>query len=418
MKLTTDSLDYDRKKQSMMTDDIVNIERDNMTTTAKGAKGEMNMKKVSLEKDVRLDINPKETPKQGDPVTEKIVITCDGPLEVDYQKNIAYFNNNVKVERDQATIYSDIMHVYFNMGGSKDNAAEPQNNEKEKPGSDPAALMGGSINKIVAKGNVKIVRGQNVSYSRVLYFIQPRGWIRMHLLEVKGLSKSYDGKQVVKGVDLLVKRGEIVGLLGPNGAGKTTTFYMIVGIIPPNSGKIVFDNNDITNLPIHERARFGIGYLSQEASIFRKLTVEENIMAILETLPINRAERLRRLKNLLEELNIAHLASHKAFTLSGGERRRLEITRALVTNPSFILLDEPFSGIDPIVVNEAQEIIKELKEKGLGILLTDHNVRETLSITDRAYLIAEGRILISGSAQELINDPQARQIYLGENFSM
>jgi len=240
----------------------------------------------------------------------------------------------------------------------------------------------------------------------------------VHLLEVKGLSKSYDGKEVVKGVDLLVKRGEIVGLLGPNGAGKTTTFYMIVGVIPPNRGSIIFDNNDITNLPIHERARFGIGYLSQEPSIFRKLSVEDNIMAILETLPINRAERLHRLKNLLEELNIAHLAKHKAFTLSGGERRRLEITRALVTNPSFILLDEPFSGIDPIVVNEAQEIIKELKEKGLGILLTDHNVRETLSITDRAYLIAEGRILISGSAQELINDPQARAIYLGENFSM
>jgi len=240
----------------------------------------------------------------------------------------------------------------------------------------------------------------------------------MHLLEIKGIAKSYDGKEVVKGVDLLVKRGEIVGLLGPNGAGKTTTFYMVVGIIPPSRGRIVFDNYDITRLPIHERARYGIGYLSQEPSVFRKLTVEENITAILETLPINRAERKKRLKHLLEELNIAHLAKHKAFTLSGGERRRLEITRALVTNPSFILLDEPFSGIDPIVVNEAQEIIKELKEKGLGILLTDHNVRETLSITDRAYLIAEGRILISGSAQELINDPQARQLYLGEKFRM
>ncbi|MBL7151175.1 MAG: LPS export ABC transporter ATP-binding protein [Candidatus Omnitrophica bacterium] len=240
----------------------------------------------------------------------------------------------------------------------------------------------------------------------------------MHLLEVKGLSKSYDGKEVVRGVDILVKRGEIVGLLGPNGAGKTTTFYMVVGIIPPNRGSIIFDNNDITKLPIHERARFGIGYLSQEASVFRKLTVEENIMAILETLPINKAERRRRLESLLEELNISHLSKHKAYTLSGGERRRLEITRALVTNPSFILLDEPFSGIDPIVVNEAQEIIKELKDKGLGILLTDHNVRETLSITDRAYLIAEGRILISGSASELIDNPQARQIYLGEKFRM
>jgi lipopolysaccharide export system ATP-binding protein len=240
----------------------------------------------------------------------------------------------------------------------------------------------------------------------------------MHLLETKGLTKSYNGRQVVKGVDILVKRGEIVGLLGPNGAGKTTTFYMVVGIVPAQGGKIIFDNHDITGLPIHERARFGIGYLSQEPSTFRKLTVEENIMSVLETLPIGKTERKRRLKNLLEELNIAHLARSKAFTLSGGERRRLEITRALVTNPSFLLLDEPFSGIDPIVVIEAQEIIKELKERGLGILLTDHNVRETLSITDRAYLIAEGRIIISGTAQDLINDPQARQVYLGEKFRM
>jgi lipopolysaccharide export system ATP-binding protein len=240
----------------------------------------------------------------------------------------------------------------------------------------------------------------------------------MHLLEIKGLTKSYDGRQVVKGVDILVKRGEIVGLLGPNGAGKTTTFYMVVGIIPPDQGKIVFDNNNITSMPIHQRARSGIGYLSQEASVFRKLSVQDNIMAILETLPIGRRERQKRLKNLLNELNIAHLAKNKAYTLSGGERRRLEITRALVTNPSFILLDEPFSGIDPIVVSEAQEIIRELRQKGLGILLTDHNVRETLSITDRAYLIAEGKILISGSAQDLINNPQARQIYLGEKFRM
>ncbi|HNW39042.1 MAG TPA: LPS export ABC transporter ATP-binding protein [Candidatus Omnitrophota bacterium] len=240
----------------------------------------------------------------------------------------------------------------------------------------------------------------------------------MQLLETKGLAKTYDGRQVVKGVDITVKRGEIVGLLGPNGAGKTTTFYMIVGIVSPNKGTIVFDNHDITNMAIHERARFGIGYLAQEPSIFRKLTVEENINAILETLPLNRPERKRRLASLLEELNIAHLAKNKAFTLSGGERRRLEITRALVTNPSFILLDEPFSGIDPIVVNEAQEIIKELKAKGLGILLTDHNVRETLSITDRAYLISEGSILIAGTAHDLINHPQARQVYLGEKFRM
>ena len=240
----------------------------------------------------------------------------------------------------------------------------------------------------------------------------------MHLLEIKGLCKSYDGREVVKGVDLLVKRGEIVGLLGPNGAGKTTTFYMVVGVIAPNRGKIIFDNEDITALPIHERARYGIGYLAQEPSIFRKLTVEENIMAILETLPIHRTERRRRLSSLLKELNISHLAGNRTYTLSGGERRRLEITRALVTNPSFILLDEPFSGIDPIVVNEAQEIIKELRAKGLGILLTDHNVRETLSITDRAYLIAEGKILISGSADELISNPKAREVYLGDKFKM
>ncbi len=240
----------------------------------------------------------------------------------------------------------------------------------------------------------------------------------MHLLETKELSKSYDGRQVVRAVDILVKRGEIVGLLGPNGAGKTTTFYMIVGIIPPDNGRIIFDNQEITASSIHERARFGIGYLSQEPSIFRKLTVEENIMAILETLPLGRSERNARLDNLLDELNIAHLRKNRAYTLSGGERRRLEITRALVTNPSFILLDEPFSGIDPIVVSEAQEIIKELKHKGLGILLTDHNVRETLSITDRAYLIAEGKILISGTADELINNAKAREIYLGEKFKM
>ena len=240
----------------------------------------------------------------------------------------------------------------------------------------------------------------------------------MRLLETKDLSKSYDGREVVKGVDIVIKRGEIIGLLGPNGAGKTTTFYMIVGIIAPNRGKIVFDNNDITKLPIHVRCRFGIGYLSQESSIFRKLTVAENILAILETLPLSQIERKRKLESLLEELKISHLAKAKAYTLSGGERRRLEITRALVTDPSFILLDEPFSGIDPIVVNEAQEIIKELRDKGLGILLTDHNVRETLSITDRAYLIADGKILISGTAEDLIKDPRARELYLGERFRM
>jgi lipopolysaccharide export system ATP-binding protein len=240
----------------------------------------------------------------------------------------------------------------------------------------------------------------------------------MHLLETKGLVKSYNGRCVVDKVDLEVRRGEIVGLLGPNGAGKTTTFYMVVGVINPDKGEIIFDQQDITKLPIHQRSHLGIGYLSQEPSVFRKLSVEENIMAILETLNISPRERKRRLDALLEELDIGHLRKNKAYTLSGGERRRLEITRALITNPSFILLDEPFSGIDPIVVAEAQQIIIELKNRGLGILLTDHNVRETLSITDRSYLIAEGKILISGTAQQLINDPKARQIYLGEKFTM
>ncbi|MFP4472422.1 MAG: LPS export ABC transporter ATP-binding protein [Candidatus Omnitrophota bacterium] len=240
----------------------------------------------------------------------------------------------------------------------------------------------------------------------------------VHLLETHGLAKQYGGRRVVDGLSISVGRSEIVGILGPNGAGKTTSFYMIVGIIPSDAGHIYFDQEDVTRRPIHSRCRLGMGYLAQEPSIFRKLTVEENIMAILETLDIGPRERRRRLESLLEELNISHLARSKAYTLSGGERRRLEITRALVTNPSFLLLDEPFSGIDPIVVAEAQEIIKDLKDRGLGILLTDHNVRETLSITDRAYMISEGQVLLSGSADELINDPKAREIYLGERFRM
>ncbi len=240
----------------------------------------------------------------------------------------------------------------------------------------------------------------------------------LQLLETKNLVKTYGGRKVVDGLSINVGRSEIVGLLGPNGAGKTTTFYMTVGIIKPTEGQIFFDQEDITRKSIHSRCRLGMGYLAQEASIFRKLTVKENIMAILETLNISPRERKKRLQSLLEELNIAHLAKSKAYTLSGGERRRLEITRALVTSPSFLLLDEPFSGIDPIVVAEAQEIIRDLKSRGLGILLTDHNVRETLAITDRAYLIAEGKILISGTADDLINDPEARKIYLGEKFKM
>lgn len=240
----------------------------------------------------------------------------------------------------------------------------------------------------------------------------------MHLLETKGLIKEYGGRRVVGGVDINVKRGEVVGLLGPNGAGKTTTFYMVTGIVAPDKGTIIFDQQDITRKPLHMRARYGIGYLSQEPSIFRKLTVEENIMAVLETLGFSPRERKRRMEELLNELKITHLRRNKAYTLSGGEKRRVEITRALVTNPLFILLDEPFSGIDPIAVAECQEIIKDLRAKGLGILLTDHNVRETLTITDRAYLMAEGRILIAGKKEDLISNPKAREIYLGEKFTM
>ncbi|MFH1777855.1 MAG: LPS export ABC transporter ATP-binding protein [Candidatus Omnitrophota bacterium] len=239
-----------------------------------------------------------------------------------------------------------------------------------------------------------------------------------HLLQTKDLCKSYNGVRVVNGVNIAVGRSEVVGLLGPNGAGKTTTFYIIVGLIKPDAGKIYFDKKNITRLAMYKRARRGIGYLSQEPSIFRNLTVEKNIMAVLETLKIKKIEREKRLEELLNELKISHLRKNKAYTLSGGERRRLEITRSLVTSPSFILLDEPFSGVDPIAVFEVQQIIGELKKKGLGILLTDHSVRETLSITDRAYVMAEGKILISGTAQELISSPAAKKIYLGERFSM
>ena len=240
----------------------------------------------------------------------------------------------------------------------------------------------------------------------------------MPLLETKALKKSYNGRSVVNGVDIFINPGEIVGLLGPNGAGKTTTFYMVTGIVRADSGSIFFDHRDVSQYPIHKRAQLGIGYLSQEPSIFRKLTVEENILAILETLDLPRHERIKRLEQLLNELGIAHLRKSKALTLSGGERRRLEITRALVTHPLCILLDEPFSGIDPIAVSDCQNLIRELKNKGLGILLTDHNVRETLTITDRAYIMSEGKILISGTKEDLLTNKEARRIYLGEKFTM
>ena len=240
----------------------------------------------------------------------------------------------------------------------------------------------------------------------------------MQQLQTERIVKGYSGRPVVDGVDIGIARGEIVGLLGPNGAGKTTTFAMMVGYVRPDGGRITLDGRNITDIPMHQRARLGIGYLAQEPSIFRKLTVEQNILAVLETLPVSRAQRRHRLDELLNELGITHLARQKAFTLSGGEKRRLEITRAMVTDPKFILLDEPFSGIDPITVFEAQEMIRALKHRGLGVLLTDHNVRETLEITDRAYIMAEGRVLIAGTAHDLITDPRAREIYLGEKFRL
>ncbi len=240
----------------------------------------------------------------------------------------------------------------------------------------------------------------------------------MALLETKSIRKTYGGRAVVSGVDLHVNEGEIVGLLGPNGAGKTTTFYIVTGIIKPDSGTILFDHRDVTHYPMHKRSQLGIGYLSQEPSIFRRLTVEENILAVLEPLDLPPHERRRRLEELLNELGIAHLRRSLASTLSGGERRRLEITRALVTHPLCILLDEPFSGIDPIAVNDCQNLIRDLRKKGLSILLTDHNVRETLAITDRAYIMSEGRILTSGSKDELLTSKEARKTYLGEKFTM
>ena len=232
------------------------------------------------------------------------------------------------------------------------------------------------------------------------------------------LLKIYKRRRVVNGISISVSAGEIVGLLGPNGAGKTTTFYMITGLIRPNGGRIFMNDEDLTRMPMYKRARKGIGYLPQEPSVFRKLNVEQNIMAILETMPIPRRQRKERLEELLNDLDITSLAKSKAYNLSGGERRRVEIARALVTEPKFMLLDEPFSGIDPITVEEIQKIIARLKEKGLGILITDHNVRETLSITDRAYIICDGEILKSGTSEFLANDPEARKIYLGEKFRL
>lgn len=241
----------------------------------------------------------------------------------------------------------------------------------------------------------------------------------METLIAEGIGKTYKGRQVVRGVTLKISRGEVVGLLGPNGAGKTTSFYMIVGLVPPETGRILVDQNEITHVPMYLRARnFGISYLPQEPSVFRKLTVEENILAVLEAQALDTRERKSRAERLIAQLNLGHIRGTRGYALSGGERRRVEIARSLCIQPNFILLDEPFSGIDPIAVAELQKIIFDLKSSGIGILITDHNVRETLSVTDRAYIISEGLIFRAGTPHELGNDVEVRRIYLGEGFSL
>jgi lipopolysaccharide export system ATP-binding protein len=237
-------------------------------------------------------------------------------------------------------------------------------------------------------------------------------------LRAEQIEKRLGGREILCGVSLEVHAGEVVGLLGPNGAGKTTTFYVMVGLMSADKGRVTLNGRDLTREPMYRRARLGVSYLPQEPSVFRKLTVEENLLAILETLPLSHEERSERLAALLEELSIAHLAKNKAYTLSGGERRRVEITRALVTSPSFMLLDEPFAGIDPIAVLDIQNIVAQLQRRGIGILITDHNVRETLGICNRAYILNEGRILEEGTPQEIASSQQARELYLGEGFSL
>ena len=237
-------------------------------------------------------------------------------------------------------------------------------------------------------------------------------------LKVKEIYKSYRKHRAVNGISIEINQGEIVGLLGPNGAGKTTTFNVITGLIKPDEGMVFLDDTEITDMPMYQRARHGLGYLTQESSVFRKLTVAENIMAILEMMPLSQQQREDRLKNLLQELSISHLADKKAHSISGGERRRVEVTRALVTNPAFLLLDEPFTGIDPIARADIQQVVVKLKERGIGVLLTDHNVRETLEITDRAYVVYEGKVFASGTPQEIVDHAGAREKFLGEKFTL
>jgi len=237
-------------------------------------------------------------------------------------------------------------------------------------------------------------------------------------IETKGLRKSYKGREVVKGISVRVDQGSVVGLLGPNGAGKTTTFYMIVGLVTPDGGEVIIDGTNVTHMPMYQRSQFGIGYLPQEPSVFRKLTVEENLRAMLQTTKLTRTEQKQKTESLLEEFRITHVRSRKGIELSGGERRRVEIARALVTDPNFLLLDEPFTGIDPISLGELQGMIGYLSKRGIGVLITDHNVRETLAIVDDAYIVNEGEVLIHGNSQTIIDDEMARKFYLGNNFSL
>ncbi len=239
---------------------------------------------------------------------------------------------------------------------------------------------------------------------------------KIHHLEAIDIKKAYDARPIVRGVDFSVQSGQVVGLLGPNGAGKTTSFYMVVGLVKADDGRVVLDGSEISDMPMHERARAGVAYLPQEASVFRRMTVEENILAVLETLDLDSAERNKRLQALIGEFNIGHIARQKAFTLSGGERRRVEVARALALDPKFLLLDEPFAGIDPLAVADIQKMIQKLKKQGIGVLITDHNVRETLAICDIGYLLSDGKIIEKGTPEQIAQSPIAREKYLGENF--
>lgn len=298
----------------------------------------------------------------------------------------------------------------FATTGEPTRTVEPSHHAHKEAGSQPIVARASS-STVDRAARQELARSLESQKSVAL----PEGEV---LLSTRGLVKVYDGRAVVNGVDIYVRPGEIVGLLGPNGAGKTTTFYMIVGLVPPFDGTVLFEGHDVTRRPMYERARLGMGYLPQEESIFRKLTLEQNIMAVLETLPISKTERRERCQHLLQRFGIEHIAKNTALTCSGGEKRRLTIARSLVTEPSLLMLDEPFSGVDPIAVGEIQDIICDLRESGLAILITDHNVRETLHIVDRAYLIFEGRVLREGTQDYLINDPVSRELYLGEHFSM